>query len=230
MTTLLIWSNPRPLDQSYSLRVAKAFMDRYQELCPREEIIELDVYKQPIPFLTGDVLECWDKLRGGAVFHDLSREAQGKLAALDSLVEQFIDADKYIFVTPMWNLSIPPMMKAYIDTICIAGKTFKYTAQGAVGLLEGKKAVHIQARGGIYSQGPMAEFEFGDGYLRSILNFMGVTDLESVIVEGMFQHPERAQDILQQAMQRAQQAAQRFALPDMPVRVPDYQQPVHPIH
>lgn len=226
---LYIWSNPKRMDQSFSLRVADSFVKRYRQLNPSDEIIELDLYNAQIPLIDDDVLKCWDLLRGGCSLNELSSEGKRKLKELDQLVEQFIEADKYVFVTPMWNLSIPPVMKAYIDTICIAGKTFKYTENGPVGLLDGKKAVHIQARGGVYSQGPAADFELGDRYMRTILAFLGVTDTESIIVEGMFQTPDQADTILQQAQSKAEEAAQRFS--NFPLEQGSTaQNTVHPIH
>lgn len=110
----------------------------------------------------------------------------------------------------MWNFSFPPKLKAYIDTLCIAGKTFKYTEEGSVGLLKGKKALHIQARGGIYSEGPAKEMEFGDRYLRAVLAFVGITDVQTIAVEGMNAFPNEAESIKQQAIERAKEAAKQF--------------------
>ncbi|MFP3821738.1 NAD(P)H-dependent oxidoreductase, partial [Bacillus sp. SIMBA_008] len=90
-------------------------------------------------------------------FDTLSAEEQAKVARLNELSDQFVSADKYVFVSPLWNFSFPPVLKAYIDSVAVAGKTFKYTEQGPVGLLTDKKALHIQARGGYYSEGPAAE-------------------------------------------------------------------------
>lgn len=96
-------------------------------------------------------------------------------------------------------------------SISVAGKTFKYTEQGPVGLLTDKKAVHIQARGGVYSEGPAQENEFGDRYLKAILAFLGVASVESVIVEGMGQFPDKAEEIKQKAIKYAKDVAKRFA-------------------
>jgi FMN-dependent NADH-azoreductase len=128
-----------------------------------------------------------------------------------------VGADKYVFVSPMWNLSIPPRLKAFIDTIMIAGKTFKYTENGPVGLLTGRKAVHIQARGGIYSEGPGVDMEFGDRYLRAVLAFIGITDVETIAVEGMAFMPEKAQEIQEKAIVQAKEVAKRFAKDTAPV-------------
>lgn len=131
----------------------------------------------------------------------------GRIAAY---TDQFLGADKYVFVTPMWNLSLPPMMFAYIDTIVIADKTFRYTEEGPVGLMEGKKAVHIHSRGGVYSAPPMADMDFADRYLRTLLNFLGVKNVVSVICEGHEYAPQHADEILRQALERTREAARNF--------------------
>jgi FMN-dependent NADH-azoreductase len=158
-----------------------------------------------------DVFSGWGKLQQGSAFEALSAEEQRKVSDINKLTDQFVEANKYVFVTPLWNFSIPPKMKAYIDTISIAGKTFKYTEQGPVGLLTNKAAVHIQARGGVYSEGPAQEFEFGDRYLRAVLTFLGVPSIESVIAEGMTQMPNDAENIKAKAIERAKAAAKNFA-------------------
>ncbi|MFY0546117.1 FMN-dependent NADH-azoreductase [Brevibacillus sp. H7] len=208
---LYITANPKSDEQSYSLSVGRAFLEAYRTEKPNDEIIELDLYKMDIPYIDTDVFSGWGKLQQGKAFEELSAEEKSKVAKINELTEQFISADKYVFVTPMWNFSIPPKMKAYIDTICIAGKTFKYTENGPVGLLTDKKAVHIQARGGIYSEGPAKEVEFGDRYMRAIFQFIGITDVQSIIVEGMAQMPNEAESIKQKAILKAQEAAKKFA-------------------
>ncbi|MBH8596814.1 MULTISPECIES: FMN-dependent NADH-azoreductase [unclassified Thermoactinomyces] len=205
---LYITANPKPVDESFSLRVGKAFLERYKEIRPEDEIVELDLYKTEIPYIDEEVFSGWGKLAKGA---DLTPEEKKKVDRINELTEQFVSADKYVFVTPFWNFLFPPKLKAYIDTICIAGKTFKYTENGPVGLLKGKKAVHIQARGGVYSEGPAREVEFSDRYLRTVLQFIGITDVESVIAEGMAAFPEQADAILEKAIAHGQDVAASFA-------------------
>ncbi|UOF92000.1 FMN-dependent NADH-azoreductase [Fodinisporobacter ferrooxydans] len=208
---LYITANPKTENESYSLSVGKAFLDAYRQENPKDEIIKLDVYNTKIPYIDTDVFSGWGKLQKGTAFEQLSADEKEKVSALNTLVDQFVAADKYIFVTPMWNFSIPPLMKAYIDAICIAGKTFKYTAEGPIGLLPKKKAVHIQARGGMYSEGPAKEMEMGDRYIRTIMGFFGITDMESIIVEGMAAMPNEAENIRAKAIERAKKAAKNFA-------------------
>jgi FMN-dependent NADH-azoreductase len=207
---LYITANPKQEEESYSLSVGRAFLNAYKQQNPHDEIVELDLYRTDIPFIDADVLNGWGKLQQGHEFEQLSAEEQQKISRINELTDQFISANKYVFVTPMWNFSFPPKMKAYIDTICIAGKTFRYTENGPVGLLTGRKALHIQARGGIYSEEPMKDMEFGDRYLRAIFSFIGMTDVQSIFVEGMAQFPNEAEAIKQNAIKQAEQIAKNF--------------------
>jgi FMN-dependent NADH-azoreductase len=101
-------------------------------------------------------------------------------------------------------------MKAYIDNILIAGKTFKYTENGPVGLASDKKVVLLEARGGIYSEGPRAELEFTQSYLRAVMSFIGVQDFQLVVAEGMAYTPAEADNILAKASEKAKEVASTF--------------------
>jgi FMN-dependent NADH-azoreductase len=117
-------------------------------------------------------------------------------------------ADILVIGTPMYNLSIPTSLKAWIDRISIAGKTFQYTATGPEGLLKNKKAIIASARGGVYSDGsPAAAFEHPESYLTGLLGFLGVTDVTVVRAEGLAFGPEAKTSALTQAI------AQIAALP-----------------
>ncbi|MCI3927084.1 NAD(P)H-dependent oxidoreductase [Paenibacillus sp. TRM 82003] len=208
---LYIVANPSSEEVSYSLSIGRAFLNAYKAASPSDEIVELNLYDMSIPLIDSDVLKAWEALRGGASFDALTADQQQKVSTLDALTEQFMSADKYIFVSPMWNLGLPPMLKAYIDTVVVAGKTFKYTAQGPVGLLEGKQGIHINARGGSYS-GEAAAFEFGDSYLKAIMGFIGVQMLDSIVAEGMAYAPDNAQTIKSTAIRLAESAAKELAV------------------
>ncbi|QAA30605.1 FMN-dependent NADH-azoreductase [Clostridium manihotivorum] len=207
---LYITANPKPIEASYSLSVAEEFINEYKNNNPEDEIINIDVYKNNIPLIDGDVFEAWGKLAEGTAFTDLIEAQQQKVGTLGALVDQFVEADKYVFVSPLWNFGIPPMLKAYIDAVSVAGKTFKYTETGSVGLLSGKKAVHVQARGGIYSVGPAAELELADRYIKAVLGFFGVTDVQSVVVEGANFTPDKAEEIKAAAIANAKEVAKKF--------------------
>jgi FMN-dependent NADH-azoreductase len=209
-TVLYITAHPHDHRTSFSMAVGKAFIDSYREANPNDEVVHLDLYTMNIPQIDADIFSGWGKLRGGSSFDQLSEVEKSKVGRLNELVDQYVAADKYVYVSPMWNFSFPPVLKAYIDSFCIAGKTFKYTEQGAVGLLTDKKAVHIQASGGVYSEGPAASFESGHSYLKKIMQFTGVPSFEGIMVEGMAAMPDQAGAIKEKAMDRAREAAKRF--------------------
>ncbi|WHY73585.1 FMN-dependent NADH-azoreductase [Fictibacillus enclensis] len=211
MTTILyITAHPHDDTQSFSMAVGKAFIESYKQANPSDQVVHLDLYKENIPHIDVDVFSGWGKLRTGSTFDQLSQDEKTKVQRLSELTDQFVAADKYIFVTPLWNFSFPPVMKAYIDSICTAGKTFRYTEQGPVGLLTDKKALHIQARGGVYSEGPAAGLEMGHRYIGVIMNFFGIPSFEGLFVEGHNQFPDRAEEIKQQAITKAKEMAQTF--------------------
>jgi FMN-dependent NADH-azoreductase len=207
---LYITAHPHDETQSYSMAVGKAFIDSYKENNPNDEVVHVDLYSENIPHIDADVFSGWGKLRSGQAFDELSSEEKAKVSRLNELSDQFIAADKYVFVTPLWNFSFPPVMKAYLDSVAVAGKTFKYTEQGPVGLLPGKKALHIQARGGIYSEGPAAQMEMGHRYISVMMSFFGINELEGLFVEGHNAMPDKAQEIKENAIARAKDLGHTF--------------------
>jgi FMN-dependent NADH-azoreductase len=211
MTQILyITAHPHDDSQSYSMAVGKAFLDAYKEKNANDEIVHIDLYRENIPQIDADVFSGWGKLRSGSGFDELSAEEKAKVGRLAELSEQFIAADKFVFVTPLWNFSFPPVMKAYLDSVAVAGKAFKYTEQGPIGLLTDKKALHIQARGGNYSEGPAAAMEMGHRYLDIMMQFFGVPSFEGLFVEGHNAMPDKAQEIKENALARAKDLAQTF--------------------
>lgn len=207
---LYITAHPYNETKSYSMEVGKVFIDSYQELHPRDEIVHLNLYEADIPYLDTDVFNGWEKLRSGTLFTELSSIERSKVGRLAELGGQFLLADKYVFVTPMWNFSIPAIMKTYIDAVTVSGKTFKYSKEGSIGLLTGKKALHIQARGDMYSEGPDTDKEMGHRYLEVMMNFFGISSFEGIFIEGHRMFPERAQEIKEKAIARAKEVAKEF--------------------
>ncbi|MEH7086439.1 FMN-dependent NADH-azoreductase [Neobacillus drentensis] len=207
---LYITAHPLNETQSYSMAVGKAFIDTYQEVNPNDEIVHIDLFKENIPHIDTDVFSGWGKLQSGQAFETLNDEEKAKVSRLGELSDQFVAADKYIFVTPFWNFSFPPVMKAYLDSVSVAGKTFKYTEKGPIGLLTDKKALHIQARGGVYSEGPAAQLEMGHRYLSIMMSFFGIPAFEGLFVEGHNAMPDKAQEIKENAIARAKDLAHTF--------------------
>ncbi|MDE9828757.1 FMN-dependent NADH-azoreductase [Staphylococcus delphini] len=205
----LLYITAHPLDEllSASMAAGKTFKETYEQAHPEDEVVHIDLFKEDIPQIDADVFSGWGKLQNGETLTDTE---QKKVNRLGEIVDEFINADKYVFVSPMWNLSFPPVLKAYIDAVAVAGKTFKYTSEGAKGLLTDKKALHIQARGGFYSEGPGADLEHGDRYLKTMMGFFGVPSYETIIVEGHHAAPERSEEIKTNSLRQAEEVGRNF--------------------
>ncbi|WP_068499618.1 NAD(P)H-dependent oxidoreductase [Paenibacillus kribbensis] len=216
-TVLYITAHPLDPQSSYSLAVGKEFIDTYREANPEDEIVHLDLFNMDVPVVDADVLRGRHKLfewrQSGSTtpFHEMLSEGERvKMEQIDKLCDQFIAADKYVIASPMWNLTIPHVLLNYTNCLVVPGKTYRYTNMGPVGLLNGKKSLHIQACGGVYTEGPTASIESGHAYIRTIMQFMGVTDNEKLFVEGMAQTPEKANIIKEEAIVKAKALAKQF--------------------
>lgn len=194
MKLLYINGNPQEENASYGQRAGRYMLDNY-----KGEVDIVNVYTDDIPLIDKDVLDGWNDLRKGVSFNDLKTETQSKIARMNNILEQFLAADHYVFVTPLWNLSITPMLKAYIDNITIAGKTFKYTENGPIGLLSDKEATIIQASGGIYSTEQGKKYDFGLNYLNQALGFIGIEKINKVYVEGTSMTSDGGVELLNKA-------------------------------
>ncbi|BAX81714.1 FMN-dependent NADH-azoreductase [Labilibaculum antarcticum] len=207
---LYVSANPKGENESYSLKVGRAFIEQYKILNPDHEVTELDLFKTDVPVLNAVVFDGFSKLQNGGSFSDLDQEQKQQLGKLNQLLEQFMEADSYAFVNPMWNFSVPPVLKAYIDVILQVGKTFHYTENGPEGLMKGKKAIHIQASGGIYSKGAAVEMDFSHRYLKTVLGFTGISELEFVPVEGIAMGQTKVSEIVKLASEKAIGLASEF--------------------
>ncbi|GFH40417.1 NAD(P)H-dependent oxidoreductase [Lactococcus insecticola] len=202
---LIIKGHPLTSEESFTLKGLDKFIEVYKAANPSDELTILDVFNDNVPELDADIISGFNAFGQGKEFGDLTPAQQAKIGRFGELTEQFLAADKVVIANPLWNMQIPTRLKAWIDTINVAGKTFKYTAEGPVGLVEGKKALHIQANGGVYGGE-----EFASQYVEGILAFIGVTDLQSVFIEGHAYAPEKSQEILDAALDTIETVAKAF--------------------
>lgn len=191
---LYIKANPKSNQDSHTFRMSESFIEAYKEVNPQDEIIILDLYKEGIKFLDGEMLAS----RFSGEEHSTLKYAQ-----------QFAEADKYVIAAPLWNLGSPAIVKAYIDYVMVPGVVFRYTEQGPIGLLadQGKKAVHISACGGNFSNSD----QLGDRYLRSVFGFMGIKDFTTLVTEltGVLQG-EALEGSVSKSVEQALALAKRF--------------------
>lgn len=195
---LYIKANPKPVDQSVTFKMSEAFLEEYKNTHKNDEIIILDLYSEGIKPLDNQMV--------GDMF-------SGKETIMMKYAKQFASCDKYIIAAPMWNLGSPAILKAYFDYVSYVGITFKYTEQGAIGLLanQGKKAVHIVARGGSYSEPQTMQYETGDKYIRTILPFFGIVDITTIPCEltNVLQG-ENLNNAINAALEKAKNVAKTF--------------------
>ncbi|MDP2645876.1 MAG: NAD(P)H-dependent oxidoreductase [Desulfobacterales bacterium] len=205
---LYIESSPRK-DRSASIAVAKAFMEAYRSGHPKDKIETLDIWALDLPEFDGETINAKYK-----ILHGQSQTAS-EAAAWNTVVNifrKFQDADKYLLSLPMWNFGIPYKLKHFIDIIVQPGLSFSFSPKtGYTGLVAGKPAVVIYARGGEYSSGDDARArDFQKSYLEHILKFIGFTDIRSILVEPTLAAPEVSQKARAAAIAAAQKIAANF--------------------
>ncbi|MBJ8099787.1 FMN-dependent NADH-azoreductase [Bacillus cereus group sp. N11] len=206
-TVLFVKANNRPVDQAVSVKLYYAFLASYKESHPNDTVVELDLYNEELPYVGVDMIN--GTFKSGRGF-DLTVEEAQAVAVADKYLDQFLAADKVVFGFPLWNLTIPAVLHTYIDYLNRAGKTFKYTPEGPVGLIGDKKIALLNASGGVYSKGPKAEMEMAVKYVASMMGFFGVKDMEKVVIEGHNQFPDKAEEIIAAGLEKAIKVASTF--------------------
>ncbi|MDR3259193.1 MAG: NAD(P)H-dependent oxidoreductase [Fusobacteriaceae bacterium] len=204
---LYITANPKKIEESYSLTVGEEFIREYIKLHPNDIVTRVDLFKKELYNIDEDLI---NYKFGKLSEENASQEAKAKIKKLNETLDEFIDHDKYVFVTPLWNFGLPPVVKTYFDNVSIARKTFRYTANGSEGLLGGRKALHIQASGGIHSTSTKEPFAHGTTYIKSILTFFGIPDLLQILIEGVNLATSNTDEIKKNAIEKAKQLAKTF--------------------
>jgi len=183
---------------SASRRLSAAAVERLNKATPGLDIVYRDLAAEPLSHLTGEHLAA----AHGAVPE--SPTVQKDIAASQTALADFLAADIIVIGAPMYNFTIPSQLKAWIDRIVIAGKTFKYGPNGAEGLAGNKRVVIAISRGGLYGPGaPAAALEHLETYLRAVFGFIGVTNLEIIVAEGLQIGPEQREKSMLGALQSA---------------------------
>ena len=181
---------------SVSRQVSAAIVDRLRQTTPGLEITYRDLTTAPLAHLSGAHLAAAQ----GMVPADPA--VQQDLATAQAVLAEFLATDIVVIGAPMYNFSIPSQLKAWIDRIVVAGKTFKYDAQGPEGLAGNKRVIIAVSRGGYYgADTPMAALEHLETYLRGIFGFIGVTALEFIAADGIQVGPEHREKALAGALE-----------------------------
>ena len=191
-TVLIVKAHPLDPQKSYALRALEEFETRFASLHPEDRIEIVDVFEDQIPTLDKPLLEAMAAAKKG---EEIESEQAERLERYNAFTQQFLSADKIVVVNPLWNLNVPSQLVSWINTINVAGLTFKYGPEGSIGLIKDKKLLHIQSNGGVYAgQDPAAQ------YIKSIFEFLGLKDIQQVFIEGQSADPSQAQAIFEEAM------------------------------
>jgi FMN-dependent NADH-azoreductase len=180
---------------SVSRTLTTEIVEAQRRLHPGLEVIYHDVAEEPLLHLSG--------LHLAAAQAGVPEHAQGlqhDLARSEAALDEFLGADIIVVGAPMYNFGIPSQLKAWIDRIAVAGKTFRYSENGIEGLAGGRKVIVASSRGGIYAgDTPMAALDHQETYLRSVFSFIGITDIEFVRAEGVSMGPDARGKALESA-------------------------------
>jgi FMN-dependent NADH-azoreductase len=176
---LIVESSPRGAE-SASRALAGKVRARLASQYPEARIVERDLVHDNVPHLDESTLKAIttrDPVEAGML--------KDALHLSDELTEELLSSDLLVIASPMWNFGIPSSLKAWIDHVVRAGKTFNYAGAGVEGLAKGKKAILVLASGGVFSEGPWKPWDTAEPYLRQILGFIGIDDIQTVRAEGM---------------------------------------------
>lgn len=199
MKTLLQINTSLFSDEGQSSVLVRRFVEKWVQANPDGKVIVRDLAKNPVPHLTGERFQAFLTEAG-----ERSEEQSAYAAESDRLIDELSSADAVVIGLPMYNFGIPSTLKAWIDHVARAGRTFKYTSDGPVGLLS-DRPVHIFAtRGGYYAGTP---FDTQSAYMTHFLNFIGIRDIEFVYAEGL----AMGNDKRQQSLDKATRLIERLA-------------------
>ena len=176
---------------SVSRELTQAIVARWRQAEPALEVTYRDLAADAPAHLSAAVLSA-----GGTPPEQRSALQHAELARGENLLAELLAADVLVIGAPMYNFSIPSQLKAWLDRVMVAGRTFKYTENGPVGLVNGKQAIIVSTRGSVYAAGSPAQLmDHQESYLKAALGFIGITDITVVRAEGVSMKEKRAQAI-----------------------------------
>ncbi|MBF0217136.1 MAG: NAD(P)H-dependent oxidoreductase [Candidatus Omnitrophica bacterium] len=193
---------------SRTLQVSAAFLAEFTKRHPGWDVEELDLSKEKLPGLTVKRVDGKYALLGGK---ELSGEFKAAWEEIIQHINKFLSADAYLISTPMWNFSIPYMLKQYLDVIVQPKYLFQYTKTGAVeGLVINRKMVVITSRGGDYSSPEARKLDHQEPYLRTIFGFVGIKDIQFIIAQPMDMGEQLQKEKILEALVKAKELAKQF--------------------
>src|SRR3954471_3360148 len=205
MNILVVKANNRPASEAVSSKMYETFMENLEGV----NVTTYDVFAEDMPYFGQDLFNAFGKLESGEAMTDVEQRI---LAAKQKAMDALTAADLVVFAFPLWNLTIPAKLHTFIDYIYSAGFAFKYDENGnAVQLLTDKKALCLNARGGVYSTPEAAPMEMSVNYMRNVFGGVcGMEIIDEVIIEGHAYAPDRADEIIAEGLEKVKEAAKKL--------------------
>lgn len=205
MHNILVINSSVTGEESVSRLLVDAVVARLTHQNPTAKVTNRNLGQRPIPHLTTETL--------AGVRGEPSTEVERRSRALsDQLISELRTADTIVIGAPMYNFSMPTSLRAWFDHVLRAGETFSYSEAGPKGLLEGRRAIVVESRGGFYSEGPAQALDFQEPYLRQLLGFIGITDVTFIHAEKIGYGPEARAAAIEAANVRIAEVVTQAAL------------------
>ena len=192
MKSLLVINSSAAREGSVSRTLVEVAVAHLIETNPFAEVVRRDLGENPVPHLTTHTL---NGVRGTPQTHAEHRARE----LSDELIAELREADTIVIGAPMYNFGVTTGLRSWFDYVLRAGETFSYSAAGPKGLLEGKRVIVVESRGGLYSEGPASAVDFQEPYLRHLLGFIGITDVTFIRAEKIGYGPEARAESLHKA-------------------------------
>jgi FMN-dependent NADH-azoreductase len=204
MTNILFISSSPRGSASYSNRVAANVLENLRRVHPDASVTTHDLSRDPPPHIDADFAAAL------AASADKRTEFQrAAIARSDAFIEELLNADIVVIAVAMINFAIPSTLKAWVDHVTRSGRTFSYGESGPKGLVIGKRVILVQAKGGVYS-GAASSFDFVTLYLKHMLAFLGMNEVQVIDVEGTSLGADSVERALAQGIQCADAVVQQF--------------------
>lgn len=206
MNILVVKANNRPAAEAISSKMYETFMENIEG----SNVTTFDVFAEDMPYFGQDLFNAFGKVQNGEELTDLeARLLAAKQKAMDALTA----ADLVVFAFPLWNLTIPAPLQTFIDYTYQAGYSFKYNEEGQlVQLMTDKKAIILNARGGIYSSPEAAPMEMAVNYIKNVVGgVFGMEIIDEVIIEGHNATPDKAEAIIAEGLEKVKAVAGKLS-------------------
>lgn len=206
MNILVVKANNRPASEAVSSKMYETFMENLEGV----NVTTYDVFAEDMPYFGQDLFNAFGKLQSGEEMTDVEQRI---LAAKQKAMDALSAADVVVFAFPLWNLTIPAKLQTFIDYVFAAGFTFKYSETGQlISLMTDKKAVILNARGGVYSTPEAAPMEMAATYIKNVVGgVFGMQIVDEVIIEGHNAMPDKAEAIIAEGLAKVAEAAKNFS-------------------